>query len=132
MTQPPGYPAPRATDEAPAVTNPFAPQPGDDKLLRGNVFIDAMDLLSLESFPIQVMLNLEGSLPTPCHQLRVAVSPADRQNQIQVAAYSLADPRGVCTQMLKPFAASVPLGSFSAGTYTVLVNGKKAGDISAP
>ena len=91
-----------------------------------------MDILVMESFPPQYMLTLQGTLPTPCHQLRVEVAPPDDQNTIQVSAYSVVDPNAICTQVLSPFQASVPLQGQPSGTYTVLVNGEEAGSIEVP
>jgi hypothetical protein len=93
------------------------------------VFIDSQDILVMESFPPQYKLSLSGSLPTPCHQLRVKVSEPDAQNRIVVEAYSLVDPEEVCIQVLEPFEANVPLGSFASGEYTVLLNNQEIGQL---
>ncbi len=110
----------------------YAPQPGDENLNRGSVFIDAADLLLLESYPVQVRLNIKGSLPTPCNALRVIISPPDDQNQIHLEAYSLADPDLVCTQVLEPFEASLPLGSYTEGQFSVWINGEQKGEFNLP
>ena len=34
----------------------------------GPVYLDATEILYLESFPVQVRLVLRGALPTPCHE----------------------------------------------------------------
>jgi hypothetical protein len=72
-----------------------------------------------------------GSLPTPCHQLRVVIDEPDDQNQIQVQIYSLVDPNTVCIQVLETFDATIPLGSYASGSYTLFVNGEKVGDITS-
>jgi hypothetical protein len=118
-------------DESTPSPQPWMPQPGDEDLDRGNAFVEASGLLILESFPVQIMLNLSGSLPTPCHQLRVVVAAPDAQNQIAVDVFSLSDPEQICTQNLAPFEANVPLGSFPSGDYTVLVNGEQIGEFTA-
>jgi len=109
--------------------NDWDPQPEDKFLERGNVFINARDLLIMESFPPQYALSLEGDLPTPCNLLRVIVAEPDAQGQIAVEAYSVVDPNVACIQMLSPFSVSIPLGSFETGQYTVLLNGEKVGQI---
>ncbi len=111
--------------------NPWAPQPGDATLARGAAVLEASQLRVMESFPVQVMLSLSGHLPTPCHQLRVTTSVPDAQNRIQVSAYSVVDPGQACTQVLQPFQAQIPLGSFPAGSYTVWVNGEMVGEFRA-
>jgi hypothetical protein len=73
---------------------------------------------------------VEGSLPTPCHELRAVVSEPNAQNQIPVEMYSLVDPNVECIQMLEAFEADISLGSYSSGSYTVLVNGEEAGQIN--
>src|SRR5215210_4304258 len=78
VTNPPGGTMP--TNEAPA--NELEPKPGDEKLTRGNVFIQEYGLMIRESFPPQVSLAFSGELPTPCHQLRAVVSEPDEENKI--------------------------------------------------
>jgi len=129
------YPEPSEPDQpqGPPVGNPeFAPSPGDDGLTRGNVFFDAFDLILLESSPVQVELLMMGNLPTPCHQLRAVASPSDDQNRIQVEVYSLTDPDMICTQVLDPFEANIPLGAFAEGSVTVLVNGEVVESFDLP
>jgi hypothetical protein len=111
--------------------NPYAPGKGDESMQRGEVYIDSTDILTLESFPLQFQLNVKGSLPTPCHQLRAVVDKPDAQKQIRVLIFSLVDPNTVCTQVLEPFEANIPLGSFASGTYTIFVNDEKIGEITS-
>ena len=99
------------------------PAPTDSDLVRGNAFVDSSELLILESSPLQFMLVLNGSLPTPCNQLRVDVSPPDSENKIAVDVYSVAKADEICAQVVEPFEENVPLGSFPAGHYTLWVNG---------
>jgi hypothetical protein len=115
---------------------PWEPQPGDKFFERGTVFLDGVEVVVLESFPLQVRLHLEGSRPTPCHALRVVVAPPDAGNTIAVEVYTVVDPGQACIQVLAPFDETVPLGSFPtaehpSGTYTVVVNGEKAGEFTA-
>lgn len=110
---------------------PYAPQPGDDALHRGPAFVEATDILVLESFPLQFQLSLSGNLPTPCHELRIVVDEPDANNNIAVDVYSVVDPNAICIQVLQAFQASVNLGSFPAGHYTVTVNGGAAGEFDA-
>ncbi len=110
------------------VTNPYAPQPGDADLTRGTVFINEASLIIRESFPPQISLMLSGDLPTPCNQLRTEINPPDTDNKIVVDVYSVVDPNQVCIQVLEPFEASIDLGTFPTGHYTVWVNGEMAGE----
>ncbi|NOH03657.1 MAG: hypothetical protein HND47_17695 [Chloroflexi bacterium] len=109
----------------------YAPRPEDASLTRGPAYVDSTDLLTLESYPLQFMLQLKGSLPTPCHALRVAVSAPDAQNKVMVDVYSVSDPNMMCAQMLKSFEVNIPLGSFPAGKYTLWVNGSQVAEFDA-
>lgn len=113
------YPNP---SPAPVAQNGYAPQPSDINLIQGKAFVSTKELLTLESFPLQFVLHLTGDLPTPCQQLRVAVSAPDTTNRINVDVYSVSEPDKICSQVIEPFDVSVPLGSFSPGTYTLWVN----------
>ena len=124
VTSPPGDNV--STNEP--VLNPFAPQPGDAALTRGNVYINEASLIIRESFPPQISLTLAGDLPTPCNQLRAEIHPPDPQNKINVDVYSVVDPNQVCVQVLEPFEESIDLGTFPTGHYTVWVNGSMAGE----
>jgi hypothetical protein len=112
----------------------FAPQPADAALQRGEVFLDedGVDILILESFPPQFNLRLVGSLPTPCHQLRVTVEPPNDQGEILVSAYTVVDPGQICTQVLEPFETTISLREVPSGTFMVVVNGEPAGEIDMP
>jgi len=113
------------------IENPYAPLPADSSLTRGEVFIEEKGLLVRESYPPQISLSMSGNLPTPCHELRVQVSEPDEKNNIQVEAYSVTDPNMMCTQVLKPFQASIDLGTFPSGHYSVYVNGELAGEFDS-
>jgi hypothetical protein len=124
------YPGPGEDLIAP--TTAYEPQPGDEKLMQGKVFLDNIQILALDSFPPQFRLSLSGNLPTPCHKLRVKVNPPDADKKIQVEVYSVFDPAEMCIQMLEPLRASVPLQGFPSGTYQVLVNSRPTGEITVP
>ena len=97
---------------------------------RGNVYLDSTEIVLRESYPVQAVLLIRGSLPTPCHELKVEVSPPDDQNRILVSVYSLSDPNQVCIQVLEPFEETAELGRFTQGTYSVWVNGEPVGEIN--
>ena len=108
--------------------NPHAPQPEDENLVRGEIFLQETGLVIRESFPPQVLLTLRGNLPTPCHALRALLNPPDGENKIIVEAYSVVDPDRMCTQVLHPFEESLDLGTYPSGHYVVWVNGEMAGE----
>lgn len=110
---------------------PYDPQPGDSNLIRGEAFIQEMDLLIRESFPPQIALTLNGELPTSCHQLRVQVHEPDNENRINVDVYSVVNPDLVCIQVVEPFEATIDLGTFPTGHYSVWVNEELAGEFDS-
>ena len=127
VTSPPEGSLP--TNEVPP--RPFAPQSGDDRLTRGNLYLEAVSLIIRESFPPQIALQLKGNLPTPCNQLRVEIQEPDARNRIEVDAYSVIDPARACIQVLQPFEEQIELGTFPSGHYTVWVNGEMAGEFDS-
>ncbi len=121
-----------AGDDVPPTPSPhvsdLSPRPGDERLKRGPVFLDASEPLVLESYPPRYMLRLRGSLPTPCHQPRAVIDRDEARAEIRVEVYSLSEPGAVCAQVLTPFEGYVSLGSASR-RYQVLVNGQPVGPI---
>jgi len=127
-----GHDASYATSSATTTYASWEPRPGDEKLLRGPVFLDlkASRLVVRSTEPFSVDLVLRGYLPTPCHQLRAVRGPTDTNRSIYFTVYSLVDPRLACISVLQPFSVTIPLGTFSAGRYTVYVNGVRLGEFS--
>ncbi|MFM8320346.1 MAG: hypothetical protein ACKOC5_05450 [Chloroflexota bacterium] len=111
---------------------PWLPRPEDAALERGEAFTDEAQVLTLESMPPQFVLQLAGNVPTPCHQLRAQVDPPDARRQINVSVYTVVNPNMICTQVLAPFSARVPLTGLQTGAYSVLVNGQPAGQVMVP
>jgi hypothetical protein len=97
--------------------------------VRGEVFLDKTDIVALESDIPRFVIRISGALPTPCHNIRVIVSEADDNNNIQVEVYSLSGPDEICIQVLEPFEIIVPLGVYTSGEYQVVVNEKGIGEI---
>jgi hypothetical protein len=118
-----------SSPNAPTFTgdNPYAVQPGDSSMMRGEVRIDASSLSMAMSAQPQVMVNFDYFQPTPCYSLRVDVNQPDPQNRINLEAYAVAEKDKVCTLMAlsTPLHASLNLGSFSKGHYSVWLNGVK-------
>jgi len=110
--------------------NPFAPVPADTQWVSGNVYLDMREVGLLKNNKIG--LKLAGNLPTPCHQLRVMISEPDDEKQIRIEVYSVANPDEMCIQILAPFEAEIPLGSFDEGEYAIWVNGEQIGEFQVP
>jgi len=124
ITQPPDEPI---TNETPPSNIPsngdYIPGPADHQFSQGPVFLDSVELLTLESFPLQFTLALKGNLPTPCHSLRIDASPPDTENKIVVNVYSVSGDE-MCAQVLEPFDVNFSLGSYPEGHYSLWVNDK--------
>ncbi len=105
------------------------PQPGEAQMDRGPVFLDASEVVELEGVAAQTAaIHLTGSLPDPCHALRVEVGAPDADNNIQVDVYSVVpNPDMMCVQVLVPFEVSVPLEGLAAGEFRVMVNEQDLG-----
>ena len=119
---------PASGNEAPG--SPLDPLPKDDKMVRGDVTVSSSELLIMESYPLQIDLAVEGTLPTPCHQLRASVRGPDHENIIKVELYSLVDPNLICAQVIQAFEEKIPLGSYPDGSYTVYLNDEWVGEFT--
>ena len=88
----------------PQPEEPGLPQDGggNANLSRGNAFVKQSQLVVMESFPVQVVLEISGDLPTPCNQLTVDVADANEDNEIHVDVYSLIDPAMTCMAVIEP------------------------------
>jgi hypothetical protein len=88
--------------------------------------VDSIDLLMLESFPVQVNAVIRGNLPDPCVEI-VQVNP-QREGNAFTLAFITRRTGEICPEVLQPFEETVPLDVYGlpAGTYTVT-----AGEVSA-
>ena len=129
------YPEPGSPSTGAPVIPPsgYEPQPGDESLKRDRALLELENSQIVESTGVltQVKVSLQGNLSDPCHRLRVVVTPPDAQNTINLDVYSLVEPGLACITVLKPFIASIPLGSYTGGHYTVVVNGEKLGEFGS-
>ncbi len=122
---------PAGTVQAPAQPGTTAPTITGIQMKRGGVSLDSKNV-AYDAAQKQAVLNLSGSLPTPCHQLKTDVSQPDAQNRIDVSVYTLVNPTLMCTQVIKPFETAVPLGPLAPGSYTVYVNAVQVGVVAVP
>jgi hypothetical protein len=121
------YPAPSGQPGGTKSTltrSDWTPLARDQNYTRGEADIQESGILpSTEDAQVSA-LYISGNLPTPCHMLRVVVSGPDPQDVIHVDVYTVADPNEMCTQVLEPFSAEVPLPGYVEGKTTLLVNGE--------
>ncbi len=108
--------------------NPYAPTPEDAQRAKGPVLLNSVGLLVMAAYPDQIALSLDGSLPNPCHQLRIRVLPfTPGSGRVDVEIYSVVNRDETCTSVLKIFTDNVPLGRFPPGLYELYVNGALVG-----
>jgi hypothetical protein len=120
---------PTATSTPEAFETPTS-QEGSD--MHNPVYLDQVKLITLSTSPPQFLVQISGSLPTPCHKLHVNTGEPDQQGKIEITLYSTADPNLMCAQVLTPFTQEISLKDLPSGQYSVWIDGKKAGDISVP
>jgi len=95
---------------------------------RGQVFVEATEIIVLESSPVQARLIVRGSLPTPCHEAMWDVD--DVGQAIDVGLWSEPDPEDDCIQVIEPFEISIALGSFESANSPVFLNGEEIGRLT--
>ena len=85
--------------------------------------VEEIDIMILESFPVQVHLVASGYLPNPCTKIHQITKERD-DNHFSVTITTYRSP-GVCIQIIAPFEEIIPLEVYGlpAETYTVEVNG---------
>jgi inhibitor of cysteine peptidase len=87
--------------------------------------VDSIDLLMLESFPVQVTVMARGNLPDGCSTIDQVTQ--ERQGNTFKVTITTMRPAGkvVCTMLLVAFEQAIALEvrGLPAGTYTVDVNG---------
>ena len=111
-----------------ATTSPTAtPEqepPGDGGVVEGEAIVETIEILLLESFPVQVNVVATGYLADGCTYVDEVVT--ERQGDtFDVTIATVRDAGAVCTLATVPFEQTIALDvvGLEAGTYTVDVNG---------
>jgi hypothetical protein len=105
------------------------PRPPIDGSVDGEVWVTSTDLRIMESFPIQVMLDVSGEKPTPCHEVFWTVE--DDGGVIDITMISQVASDQVCAEVIEPFTIAVPLGSWEGESREVRLNGDEAGSFDS-
>jgi inhibitor of cysteine peptidase len=89
----------------------------------GLATVEEIDILTLESFPVQIFVIASGYLPDPCTEISEVLQEIEG-NAFFITIETYRSP-GFCIQVLAPFEEVIPLYVYGlpAGTYTVEVNG---------
>ncbi|MCC7576997.1 MAG: hypothetical protein KK926_09220 [Methanomethylovorans sp.] len=106
------------------------PSPGEDNeegFMIGVASVDNVQVLIMESFPVQVSVEATGYLPDGCTDIGNVTTTKDG-NTFYVEIGTIRPRDALCTQALVPFTRSVPLDVYGLekGVYNVDVNGKTA------
>jgi hypothetical protein len=105
------------------------PRPPIDGSVSDEVSITGADLLIMESYPIQVSLQVDGEKPTPCHEIFWTVE--DSGEKIEITMISQVNSDQSCAQVIETFMISVPLGSWADESRDVYLNGELVGSFES-
>ena len=93
--------------------------------IEGPFFVEGSDLLIMESFPIQVRLDVSGTVPTPCNEPFWRIT--DDGTTLSVELFTATDPDLACIQVIGEKEAQIELGSWAGESRTVVLNGEEVG-----
>lgn len=88
--------------------------------------VNSVEILVLESFPVQIQAQVTGSLPSGCAQLDEP--QIQRQDDRFTVVLTTTFTQDICTMELRVFEQAIPLDGvgLTAGIYEVEVNGQIA------
>jgi inhibitor of cysteine peptidase len=92
----------------------------------GTTAVETVQVMTLESFPVQIHVVAEGYLPDGCTEINeIKTERADNNFNVNISTKRPKD--AICTQAIVPFNETIPLDvqGLKAGNYTLNVNGVK-------
>ena len=112
------------TQEATPIIEVEVTRGAPEKIIEGEATVESMGIIILESFPVQVHVNVSGYLGDGCTTLG-EISTTQEDNTFFVKLTTHRPAEAICTQQLVGFEETVVLDveGLAAGTYTVDVNG---------
>ncbi len=92
---------------------------GDEELAP----VESMNIMMLESFPLQINVLINGYLPNPCYQI-TRIEKNQEGNTFYIKVFMKHNGL-ICIQTIKPYEETVALDVYGliAGTYQIDVNG---------
>jgi len=105
------------------------PRPPLEDGIDDAVLVTGTDLRIMESYPIQVILQVDGEKPTPCHEIFWSVD--DDGEVIYIDMISQVAPEAICAQVVEPFSIAVPLGSWAGESREIRLNGEGVGSFDS-
>jgi hypothetical protein len=101
-------------------------EPGgaDQDWAESQVFINQVEIVIMESMPVQVVVQVSGDLPDGCSEMQEP-EVISQENVFLVTLTARRPTNLDCTEALEPFIVQIPLNVFGlpAGDYIVDVNG---------
>lgn len=117
-----------SSESAPTAAPSGTPVAGvADGLLRDQAQVQQVDIFLLESFPVQVRVQVSGVLPDACTGIET-ISSERQDTTFLITLTSVRPADAACAAVETPFTESVPLDvvGLPAGVYLVVVNGVRS------
>lgn len=111
---------PVSSEDTPVPTD----EPIEGEVIRKeNAIIDEVQILIMESFPVQVSVHIEGQTRDGCTTVDETWSEQVDENTFEVHIVTVRPKDALCTEALVPFEVNVHLdvNGLPAGAYTVKV-----------
>jgi inhibitor of cysteine peptidase len=109
-----------------AVPDAGEAMPPDQAVTTGKAPVHSIEILIMESFPVQVAVLARGELPDACTEIDQVDRRVDLESDTFWIEVTTVRPTDLaCIQVLAPFEERIPLDVYGlpAGAYTVDVNG---------
>lgn len=105
-------------------TSTPVPTAGNGEPIIGMAQVDAIEIMILESFPVQIHVVARGNLPDGCTTID-QITEKREGDTFQVTVTTSRPAGKTCTQVVVPFEEVIALDvhGLPAGTYRVNVNG---------
>lgn len=104
--------------------------PEDENMVIGEAVVEEIDVMKLESFPVQVNVLARGYTPDSCTTLGdVKQTYANNKFTVKIESKKPLDAEN-CAQMIMPFEKTISLSGVAGlpkGSYTIDVNGVTGG-----
>lgn len=99
-------------------------RPENGNFIYGNATVEKINLVILESFPVQVHVIASGYLPDGCTEINNIITSREG-NTLLITITTKRPADALCTQVIRPFEKTIPLDAvgLKAGIYKVVVNG---------
>jgi len=97
--------------------------PASPSLIVDEISIESVEVLILETFPVQATAHVQGTLGDGCTEFH-SLTQSRAGNEITVTILKKRPREAVCIQIAKLYEANIPLqGQYPPGKYLLRVNG---------